>query len=919
MSNPIDKKTLMQKKISDITAAEKDSLAVVLGSPGLPFPMGVLRENAEGLLEETVGVMQTSVNPLVVYSHMDMERVVGEFFRDMMTPSMMTMERDLLLLTAPESRGFLMTIFGDASSGKSHLFRKIGRAVHPQGCITVDCGGMNMRELFYRTVLDYGNGVREQLDEKMKTGKVSQSALELLEDEFPGSVIDVSSGGQEINWEAVGQRRTKEDNGKKVCTESYGEAVIRAKSVLEMVYMKSGISVQNNAFGIKTVPGEVFEAYWSGRPLFLDEFNKSKAGTLDTFQTFLQFANGEVGYDTIQIYNSMATDGDDQSPKLLELNRKDRKVGFFIGIAGNDTSDGMTTQQLSYSMETRLNIRRIGAPQLRDWEHRISQVWTGLPINTLYNLREMDAKAKPAEFADWLLELRTAGLSSAEISAIPEQQLTLLQNFDKAVLAFKQMADYYHTRLQLSDTSSSIYDGAKAKAYRQCEDEISAKGQRIAVSFRKVILNYQDACRIVPEVIDASKATWGLSLKDSFNRARKTKISHAASLLSKLGANIVRVIREDIANDTNGMPETQRVLLRMCKETGIFDPEHKQASNSDVINSLADLLTFDTLAQYGGAEKLKEVRGVIMAHLKAHYDNIAVSDDEIIPLESLGATLKKLKDRGLSTEQSFVMPNDDINSVSGVPVLEAQAIPNYELFDPATSDDYELVDYRAALAGLAMPGYAEENLKRIWPADLETASNEPPDSTNSRHFKILMGQSEAGLDFTILSVANSNGEQDYMYLLRGKELGKSMLIGQENIPDDLKSALSRNNISYVWNNDPDVAKLEKITREKKGGKEVSRDVEVGVAALSINAFMSEWAEQRTRSSALNKSANKMKETKEAITGVILAFTAVSAVSPAIMKGNIIEDGTTLGELLNLSKPEEAPEIFTSIVKPRIAR
>jgi len=319
--------SLSDKKISELTSEDLKALRIPVGFPGLPYPMAEVRKNDKGRMEHVVQVIETA-GAMAVYSEQSMERVNGILYRQMPTPSMMLMLRDLLAKIKPDSKNRIMTIFGDASSGKSHIFRMVGGLVHPEGPIMVDCGGMNMRELFFRTVIDYGKGVKEQFDKRVEQGRVSERTLADLESAFPGAVV--TKGDQaRINWDAIGQRRTEKEGEKTVTVEDRGDAIIRAQKVMEAIYAREGIDVQNNAFGIKTVPGEVFESIRTGRPLFLDEFNKSKRGTLDKFQTFLEFANGQRDYVTISNEMSEAGDakGDTDSPKSITIRREDLKVG----------------------------------------------------------------------------------------------------------------------------------------------------------------------------------------------------------------------------------------------------------------------------------------------------------------------------------------------------------------------------------------------------------------------------------------------------------------------------------------------------------------------------------------------------------------------------------------------------------------
>lgn len=879
------KVSLSSRKISELSSDQMKELRIPVGFPGLPYPMAEVRKGANGRMEHVVQVIEEA-GAMSVYSEQSMERVNGILYRQMPTPSMMLMLRDLLAKTRPESKNRIMTIFGDASSGKSHIFRMVGNLTHPEGPIMVDCGGMNMRELFFRTVIDYGKGVKEQFDQRVAQGKVSQQTLDDLKTAFPDSVI-TKDGQNRINWDAIGQRRTATDEGGKTsAVEDRGDAIIRAQKVMEAIYAREGIDVQNNAFGIKTVPGEVFESVRTGRPLFLDEFNKSKRGTLDKFQTFLEFANGQRDYVTI--HNEMAENGEGESPKTLTITREDVKVGWHIGIAGNDTVDGDTTQELSFSMEDRLKPHRIGEPELRDWKHRISQVWTGLPLVTLYNLFEDHAKAKPAEFADWLVQIRKLGLTSAEQKSIPPHEIYFLQNFQETVQAINQYADYLSDRAKLADPESELLADKK---YASMADEITAGARKVRVTFRTVIDDYNHAVQAMPEVRPAKTATLSLSVSAAFKDLNRDAISEPAPGWYRFGANLARKVQESIVNDTVGMPVTGATLIALCEQNGIFPPDYKEAKLSGDKKPIADLLKYDSLKDLGGTDELLEIRGVLMANLRGVYGNIQKQDEFVIPLENLGRAINGMKSAADSGAKTLVLPNDDLNAVNGAPLLKGEAVPSYDMDDsrvePGGSD--KLVDYRSVLAALAVPAYAEHNRARIWPDELLECIDEsehPKAEDDIEAYNSIQGRSRMGFDLTVLAVGDTKEQKSYMYVLEDKRRNQMIVIGTEDVSPQLKSALTKNGVQYVVRGD---------------------DAAIG----AINEFVSTGAKVRGDTDEL-----KNGQTQNLIEGLIKAFSAVCELRDVKSEdGQMkVKKGSTLGQIIH--SDHAPPKVYTNIIKPR---
>lgn len=869
----------INKKISDLTFDEINALKKPVGIPGLPYPMAMLSKNNQGVMVHDVGLIESYDNPLIVYSKQNIERVTGRLFREMPTPSMMLMMRDLLAKIDPHSKNRIMTVFGDAAAGKSHIFRLIGTLTHERGPIVVDCGGMNMRELFFRTVIDYGHGVKEQLEKRAVDGKILKSSLETLEGAFPGSVIE-KDGKVLINWDAVGARATKLKEGTTnefETIESYDEAAYRAKKILDGIYAKEGISVQTNAFGIKTVKGEVFESIETGRPLFLDEFNKSKKGTLDAFQTFLQFANGEI--DTVTIYNPMAEAGEGDSPKAITINRSDLRSGWHIGVAGNDTTDGDTTQDLSLSMETRLNIVRIGEPEKPDWCHRVSQIWTGLPLVTLYNLNEEKARANPAEFAEWLIGLRTLGLNNEEIQAIPPHELHFLRNFDKTVQAINQVSNYYYDRLLYSNQNSEKYN-TKDKKILDMADEIAMGGKRIHVSFRKAIDDFNKAMQNAPEVRGKKQTTLSFNLSDVFNKAKVATIGENVPGWHRFGVNMVRAIVEGIVNDSTGMEKTQNTLLQLAESNGVVIPEYKEGKASGKMTALPELMKFDDLEKFGGTKYLTEVRSVLMAYLKEANAKtpITVSDDNVIGLANLGVALEKLNAAGGTP---FVMPNNDLNTVGNTPLIKGEAVPIY-LYDDSTYEG-KLADFRMALAALTVPGYAKDNLDRIWPKDMLDWTVDKPTAAENLAYDVICGRSADNFNMNVLETSDEKGKATYLYVVEDRVADKRIVLGDNKISDQLQSALMKNGVSY-------------IVRSENGARD------------KVNGFLSDGV--RARGS--DKQQLTAQKTQAMTETLIQAFTALG-VDEGRGSRNVAK-GNRLGDLLCDAKGE--PRVHIKILAPK---
>lgn len=858
------------KKLVELATEEKREMAVPVGFPGLPYPMVSLEKDNAGNVIHKVGAVESATKPLIVWSHLSVEAVNGSMFRSMPTPSMMLLQRDLLNIFAPDSKKRVMTVFGDPATGKSHMFKEAGRMAHPDGAISIDCGGMNMRELIWRTVIDYGRGVKEQLDQRAAAGKLQHSSIEALNEEFPGSVVQ-KDGKTLINWDAVGARRTEIIDGQVRCVEDRGDAMHRAKELLDFIYEKEGITVETNAFGIKTVPGELQESLATGRPIFLDEFNKSKKGTLDSFQTFLEFANGQK--DTWTAINPMATSDEDDSPKSVTYSRDDIRVGWGVMIAGNDAIDGDTTQELSESMETRLNPYRLGKPTLADWKHRISQILTGVPVTTLHTLYEQEAKADAPGFSQWLMDLRKLDLSAGEVRNIPPHELEALKKWPETVEAVNTLTEFYFYRQQLSDTAS---EEANAKA--ELADELAARGRQIRVSFRTIIEDVNRAVRVVPDVCPAGNAKVSFNMAAAFAALDRSAIGQTDPAWYCLGKGLADALLESVAKDTVGMPLTRAAFVAYGEEKKVWAKKLEEGRESADTKTLADLLKFDDLEDLGSKDELLAMRAVIMAYLRTVNPGIRGDDENIIPLRSLGVAMKAVEERK-ADPAGFFLPNDNLDEVSEKPVVIAATKPSWDM-----EEGQRFVDYRAVLAGLAAPGYAEQNRARVWLSDISEfvsfeTSGKKEKVTSGALMKIIEGKSDLNFGLSNIMVANANGDPDFLHMLRDDEKQRVMVVGPGAISAQLRSALAKNNMEYVQHGTEN-------------------------AIETVNAFLTGGARRMYEKGDLEK-----EKSERVISGLIQSFQMACGTND--VTGNA-EGRITLGQLMHT--PGVKPQIFVGVVR-----
>ena len=196
----------MPPKISEMTREELESKARAVGLPGMPYPMTHAAE-VDGKIDIVLGGIEDASEPLAIVSpHLSIQDVNRIMYTQMATLEMLELSRHVMRATRPDVDNHLTMVLGEPSTGKTFELRKIFSLVHPEGALLVDCGGMDVGELIWRSTIDYGEGVREQLDARAENGTISPNTVALLKEQFAGSIVE-KDGRVVINWSAIGELR----------------------------------------------------------------------------------------------------------------------------------------------------------------------------------------------------------------------------------------------------------------------------------------------------------------------------------------------------------------------------------------------------------------------------------------------------------------------------------------------------------------------------------------------------------------------------------------------------------------------------------------------------------------------------------------------------------------------------------------
>ncbi len=149
---------------------------------------------------------------------------------------------------------------------------------------------------------------------------------------------------------------------------------------------------------------------------------------------------------------------------------------------------------------------------------------------------------------------------------------------------------------------------------------------------------------------------------------------------------------------------------------------------------------------------------------------------------------------------SFVAPDISIETVNGAsPITITEVIPMNVQQDISKK---VCLDYRAFLAGLVLPGYAEQNREALWHVD----NTYEVDSVSQKNFqeasKILTGLSTMGINLTALVLDDGTGKDTNIILLEDLKQKKILAIGEQSITPELNVHLASGGVTYSLRTEP---------------------------------------------------------------------------------------------------------------------
>jgi len=745
-----------------------------------------------------LGTLDTTI---YVDSNLERDRFIGEFYRNLPSPSLLNPFVEGLVQRSTanqeqkdetgENSPIVETYLGEAGTGKTFMAALSGRLIHEDGAILVDCGAKDLKELLFEVVVD--NPEAQTLFEKIDS---------LLERYNSGIERDKLTPTIELLRKGLGEAFSQENGQVGIDWEKAVKSGIlsrpEAQETLDLVAKANNLDrVNASALGLKTQEGPLIRAWKEGRPIILDEYNKNKPGSENALQVVMQVFKGELSRHTVSSQEMSFT-----------FDRRDRKPGFFVTITGNTSSDGESTNVLSGSAYSRMEPIMVGEATQEDWEHRICQALTGVPMSTLWRCDKEVWRARCQEaamnherdpFADLCRQIRTAGLSDEEKRRIPQSQLDLIDHYPAVLAAAKQLSEFYiaWSKAIIPDGSRSYMSNPEEKGHTDSiDDEYS---RMVGLNLRKAISHISKALRPRLKASKTGSNSWGLGLSSGTPVQAPRRKRYEP--LEELGTNLMAVVARNVENTTVGRKSLHDYLETIMIDLGIKrnpNPNVKQGGRK----TLEELLNIHIERP---EEQYREYAALICDDLRARYPELKKrGDDDIIPPGTFEIAFQSMADN--QNADGILVPNirdlrdfadKPLEMFDVVPVTDAErwepsAVRQSQVLIAMTFPNSDKIFDQMAPIKQKKGGIREKLMENTFLTKFMKGEKGKAETGNNDQ-----GSKESMEDIQTCVIGAEDGNT---LVVRNAKTKSTLLVGAEKISEDLKQALKKQGITYLSTN-----------------------------------------------------------------------------------------------------------------------
>lgn len=809
---------MLEYRVRDLTGDGVARLGKPLGVPGRPYPMRysatVQNDKGESVQIQRIGLLEDNARPLRIFSDRSYAEVFGMAYREMPSPSMLPIFYDALNLRRPDSKRYIQYYKGAPGTGKTYMSELIGRIRDPRGPIVVNCGDKNLAELVYETVLDFDRGrdFYDELQNRLHNNALKNPLSLIILREHLGPALIASGDSYTINWDAIGET-VKDHQSGHAERQNGGDKkalVQHAIAGFEMVRALENLSdLGGNALGMATQEGPLIRAWREGREIVLDEYNKRKQGSDGGLHRLIQFFAGS--YNECLVENTLKEKGEEASQSFL-FRQEDRRAGFFVSMTGNDETDGETTFALSESLHSRVPPQKIPVATVEDWQHRICQMMTGMPVSTIYRSDSDRWDKNPEAFGAWLQKVRMVGLSEDEKSRVPKHHMRLLDRWQDVLAASEKMANFYHGWSKIVDPNSELArSGQLSKLMMEIDDIYKSE---VSVDFRRISEHLEEALEFRARVKSPDDSQ-GYTDMDIDSQPEGVDMSDLEDPVERFGSRLADVIIQHVRKTTIdiGKPQLFKQIMKHAEDCGII-PANLIEAKASASKTLAQLLDEDLYDDRNIRQQASFIRRHVCDALKRNHGLSDIADDDIVTEGMVQATLQSFENEGLQDIESaewqgsacesreLVVGNDDPETVSGQPLKIVNTIDPVGTDIPGPDADL-LLRERDFLATLVMPRIGEHNLRSIWNRAISRSGLVAPGSGGDvdRSVAIAEGAEQENMRITTVMVARNDGKASVpLHVIWNRASNRALIVGDE-IDHSLKESFSRRGITFVARNE----------------------------------------------------------------------------------------------------------------------
>lgn len=772
--------------------------------------------------------------PLYVMSRRTPDEVEGIAYRNMVVPSMLGYFKESLRhryrydpSTGEPNPEHRMVEFyeGAPGVGKTEMAKTIARMRDERGAIVFDCGGKNLDDILFQTVLDQdkSHSLTKAMDDALAeqnagSRQFNNNALHLLKEQL-GEVLIQTDSGLRIDWELLGKPPQTDPNLPQPDANRSVDAALFEKqtAALKQFMENENIKLDQRAgFGLKRVYGPLIEAILQDRELVLDEYTKGVPGTGMQLQIIWELLNGDPNKKTHTVYGGQGLQFTFDRAKIGEM--------FHVTLTGNDKSDGKGTFSLDQSTRDRLAPVKIRPLTQRDWAHRISQILCGLPIPTLAAM-EPKANEHPEAFREELMYRRNQGLPPEQRVLPDSAQGRMITQWQQTMKASEQLATLCYEIERIKNTESDFYKGGGQSAIRS---EV-LKGERIDFNNRRfsqlLVQSYKPIPASVP--IDQSVGFLGKRIKEDKAQPQKkaqllprhsgARPEFAMSDIDHLpwfGQRLQQLLLQEIYRITADKPAAQIYLLNIAKKAGLKKNTTQQAQTANSPVMLEDLLKLG--APDIELDDVARTQSILCDYLRACDPHIAGANEQLLPRDAIASAIQSARQQrdtdaaSLSPgEHLLLVPNPDpekmIDARSAQPFGNVLAVESAKLYSqiPGSRGPKAHLPLVGLIAGLSLPdGIGQANLGHLFSKSFsESELNQPPHSivptsTQDRApFDILENSHPSGIAFTSLRCRSKDNAVTVLHVLKNAD-GKALMIG-EGLEQKWVERLQHQGIIYI--------------------------------------------------------------------------------------------------------------------------